>query len=320
MKELSQEITQLAGRHPCRYTVEQKSQFLLDAKRTLRSAGYTPEQIAEQRLGGVFGSRNLIIGSPDAEYLITAHYDTPGRNGFLLGTSPLVGQTGANVIMMLLTIPFFLAEIWMLSHILEQPEPSTLLVVIALFAPPLLLFALMLIPMLIINLHNSNDNTSGVMCVLQCAMYALEHPETLNKCCFILFDNEEWGLLGSLGFAAERKKRGTDEKKHFVINLDCVGAGEVLAAVTTGAPSERCKNLTDSLPALGCPVECKQSQLVFMSDHAAFPDAVMLAYTSRSKLGPLYIPNIHSRRDTECDNSLVAGLAGHLCGYLDNRE
>lgn len=316
MKELSPEISRLAERHPCRYTTDQKSAFMLDAKRTLRSAGYTPEQIFEQRLGGIFGSRNLIIGDPDAEYLITAHYDTPGRNGFLLGTSPLVGQTGANAIMLLLTLPFFLAEIWLIKSVMDLPEPSVLAVLAAICAPPLALIALMLIPMLILNRNNRNDNTSGVMCVLQSAMYAAEHPELLDKCCFVLFDNEEWGLLGSLGFAAERKKRKVDEKKHFVINLDCVGVGEVLTAVTTGVPGERCKALTESLKSLGCEVESKQSQLVFMSDHAAFPDAVMLAYMSRSKLGALYIPNIHSRRDVACDNALVAGLAEHICTFL----
>ena len=320
MKELSPAVTQLAERHPCRYTSEQKSAFLLDAKRTLRSAGYSTEQISEQRLGGVFGSRNLIIGNPDAEYLITAHYDTPGRNGFLLGTSPLVGQTGANVIMLLMSLPFLLAEIWLIKRVIDLPEASVFTALAAICAPPLLLMALMLIPMLIINRRNRNDNTSGVMCALQCAMYAAENPELQDRCCFVLFDNEEWGLLGSLGFAAERKKRGIDEKKHFVINLDCVGVGDVLAAATTGIPGERCRKLTDSLHALGCDVECKQSQLVFMSDHAAFPDAVMLSYMKRSKLGTLYIPNIHSRKDTECDNSLVAGLAEHLCGYLSKTE
>ncbi len=320
MKKLTPAVSELCSRHPCRYSRDQKSAFLLDVKRTLHNTGYKPEQIDEQRLGGLFGTRNLIIGNPDAEYLITAHYDTPGRNGFLLGTSPLVGQTGANIFMMSMMIIFLLAEAWLLTRILEQPEPSVLDVISAFFAPALALMALMLIPMLIVNRSNSNDNTSGVTCVLECAIKALEDPALMDRCCFVLFDNEEWGLIGSLGFAAERKKRKVDEKKHFVINLDCVGVGDVLASVTTGTPGERCKALTDSLSSIGHPVECKRSELVFMSDHAAFPDAVMLSYMNRSKLGPLYIPNIHSRKDTECDNSLVAGLAEHLCGYLSKME
>ncbi|MBE6759414.1 MAG: Zn-dependent exopeptidase M28 [Ruminococcaceae bacterium] len=316
MNDLSPAVTELIDNHPYRYSQSQKSEFLLDTKRMLRAAGYNSDRIEEQRLGGIFGSRNLIIGNPEAEYLVTAHYDTPGRNGFLLGTSPLVGQTGANIIMLLLLIPFFIAEMWLISSVLDQPEPSVLAVIGAILAPVVVLILLMLVPMLIVNRHNSNDNSSGVMCVLQCALYAAEHPELADRCCFVLFDNEEWGLVGSIGFVSRQKKRKIDTGKQFAINLDCVGVGEVLAAVTTVAPGERCKTLTDSLSRLGLPVECKRSQLVFMSDHAAFPDAVMLSYMNRSKLGPLYIPNIHSRKDTQCDNRLVAELAEHLWGYL----
>lgn len=319
MKQLSPQLTALAEKHPCRYTSDQKAAFILDVRRMLRSAGYSEKQLVEQRLGGMFNTRNLIIGDPAAEYLITAHYDTPGRNGFLLGTSPLIGQTGANIIMLMLAIPFLIAEIALIMRVTEQPEPPFLSVMGAVFSMPVLMVLLTLLPMLFCNRSNRNDNTSGTLCVLECALAAVRDPELLEKCCFVLFDNEEWGLIGSLGFTSERKKKGVDENKVFVINLDCVGVGDVIASVTTGNPSARCDALTDSLGQMGMETEKKQSQLVFMSDHAVFPDAVMLSVMRRSKLGPLYIPNIHSSKDTECDNGLVAQLAGHIIGFISDK-
>lgn len=317
--ELNTKIYELTARYPSRYTRDEKNEFLLDTKKLLKDSGYTAGQITEQRLNDIFKSRNLIIGNEDAEYLITAHYDTPGRNGFLLNSSNLLGQTGANIVMMLISIPFLIGEAALVSRMMEQSEPSFSSAVIALFAMPLLLIALMIVPMLIRNRNNRNDNTSGVQCVLQCALYAAEYPELLEKCCFVLFDNEEWGLVGSSGFVSQRKKRGVDQKQHFVINLDCVGVGRVLAAVCASKPGERYDRLTEHLRAAGVPLEEKRSQLVFMSDHAVFPDSVMLAFMDRSKLGPLYIPNIHSEKDVECDERLVANLAGTLITFIDRQ-
>lgn len=320
MKQLSPQLTALAEKHPCRYTADQKAAFILDTRRMLRSAGYSEKQLVEQRLGGMFNTRNLIIGDPSAEYLVTAHYDTPGGNGFLLGTAPLVGQTGANIIMLMLTLPFIIGEIALVTHAMEQAEPTFWSMAGAVLAMPALLIVLTLLPMLIRNRRNCNDNTSGVMCLLECALAAAQEPELLKKCCFVLFDNEEWGLIGSLGFTAERKKKSIDEKSAFVINLDCVGVGDVIASVTTGKPSTRCEALTESLDELGMARESKRSQLVFMSDHAVFPDAVMLSVMRRSRLGPLYIPNIHSPKDTLCDDGLVARLAEHVTRFISGAD
>ena len=71
------------------------------------------------------------------------------------------------------------------------------------------------------NRNNANDNTSGVAAVME--IMARLPEEERSKAAFILFDNEEKGLLGSAGYAAQHK--GVKEKG-LIINLDCVGDGE----------------------------------------------------------------------------------------------
>ena len=44
-----------------------------------------------------------------------------------------------------------------------------------------------------------------------------------EKVCFVLFDMEEYGLLGSGSY---RKAHKTDTDKQIILNLDCVGVGD----------------------------------------------------------------------------------------------
>ena len=73
------------------------------------------------------------------------------------------------------------------------------------------------------NKHNANDNTSGVLTLL----YIMKKlpPNMRNKVCFVFFDNEEKGLLGS---KAMNKKYKDLFLAKLVINFDCVGNGKEL--------------------------------------------------------------------------------------------
>ena len=73
------------------------------------------------------------------------------------------------------------------------------------------------------NRHTANDNTSGVITLLE---IALSLPEELRSdVCFVWFDNEERGLLGSAAFAGKHKET---KKGALVLNFDCVGDGDSL--------------------------------------------------------------------------------------------
>ena len=73
------------------------------------------------------------------------------------------------------------------------------------------------------NKHCVNDNTSGVMTLLEIAQ-ALP-AEQRERVCFVFFDNEEKGLFGSAAFAKAHKKARLNTLN---LNFDCVSDGSYL--------------------------------------------------------------------------------------------
>ena len=322
--------------HPCRFRKAEKDRFISDAVAVLKDMGYTAEEISVMRSKGMMTSRNIVVGDPlKATRYVTAHYDTPGRNGFIFKTSSLVGQTGANIIFVLMIFPILLLlgqlENVIMGFINDSGFVEKYGVAIKVTAAlvPLMLYLLFFILIMVIkNPSSRNDNTSGTLAALDCADRLIDKVKA-GKVCVVLFDNEEWGLVGSSAFAKYLKKNKIDMKRRTVINLDCVGVGDKLVAATTGKPRPGTVAFLErlELPDLACPPEedrtflpqdrngrvlRKRSVMVYMSDHANFPDSMMISTMLNSKLGFLYLPNIHTAKDTECDVDMVDALAERI--------
>lgn len=285
-------------KHPTRFKKSEKKALRETIKAKMKELGYTDDEIQEIKAQGV----NLAVGNPDAEYIFTAHYDTPGRTGWMLHSAWLWGQTGANIFMMIAVAAvlyvyssiFYFAMPW-LSEYMSGSDLAFVLFELGLVC----ILIIMFFSMFIKNKNNRNDNTSGVLSLLSLAEKVSADPELKSKCRFVFFDNEEWGLLGSSGFANYGKKNiiGFSQKK--VINFDCVGYGDVLTFVAKRRTPVS-KAVTDAFTELGQKPVFKRSLMIFMSDHANFKNSVMVSYTVHSKLGLLYLPKIHSSKDTEC--------------------
>lgn len=289
-----QTANEIFDKHPTRFTKREKAALRDTLRRKLNEIGYSDSEITEVNKSGT----NLVVGNPNAEYIFTAHYDTPGRTGWLLSTSRWFGQTGANIFMilaMLILLPLISGKLFELS---ENMDPNFSFWVIEC---GLLLFLLIIFGSMVIkNKNNRNDNTSGVLSLLALAEKVAADDELRGKCCFVFFDNEEWGLLGSSGFASWCKKNGINLKQSKVINFDCVGYGDVLTfASTKNTPVG--KAVTAAFAEAGQKPVYKKSLMIFMSDHANFKNSVMVSYTKRSLVGLLYIPLIHTSKDVECD-------------------
>jgi Zn-dependent M28 family amino/carboxypeptidase len=146
------------------------------------------------------------------------------------------------------------------------------------------------------NKHTANDNTSGVITLLE--IYGHLTEEEKQKVCFVFFDNEEVGLLGSSQFRRQYKQYMQDK---LLINFDCVSDGDAfllgiskkanqkyhVALAQTYTSTEKKTVLLENL-----------KKLYYPSDQAGFPQAIAIASLNHKKPFGYYMDRIHTKRDT----------------------
>lgn len=293
---------------PVRKSKKQKQAFRAAVQSYVSDLGY--ECSIEK---GSLGSRNLVIGNPEnAKYLVTAHYDTCAR----------------------LPIPNLITPCNFWLFLLYQ-----LLVAAVMIVPPLVLglllgllignvdlgfwigYALLWVSIAMMlfgpaNKQNANDNTSGVITLLEIARTIPENQR--SKVCFVLFDLEEAGLIGSASYRKAHKKASNNQ---LVLNLDCVGDGDYIRLFPTKKLAKDRKQLTTLYKA--CGYFGKKNVLVhekgfsvYPSDQANFPYGVGICALRKGKAG-LYMSRIHTPRDTVLEetniNILRAALTTYIC-------
>ena len=292
---------------PVRKTKKQKQAFREAVQSYAEQLGY-PCTVES----GSLGSRNLVIGNPEqADYLVTAHYDTCARLPipnfltpcnfwlFLLWQVVLVLLILGVCILMGLGVGFLTGS----GAIGSWCGYLMIWVILAL---------MMIGPA---NPSNANDNTSGVVTLLEIAKSMPGNQR--KKVCFVLFDLEEAGLIGS---ASYRKAHKSQTDRQMVLNLDCVGDGDYL----TLFPTKRLKKDRKRLKSLykACGYFGKKSILVheqgfsfYPSDQTNFPWGVgICALNKRGKT--LYLSRIHTKKDTILERTNVNLLRAALITYI----
>lgn len=290
-----------------RKTKAQKTAFL-----DLLRGVYGERMRVEESKNGVL-CRNVVIGDPDAARVIyTAHYDTCAvlplpnvvtpKNFFLY----LLYQIALSV---LLILPVFLAEL-LANRLLSALGADDF--VVFLVTEVLLIGGLTAMIWLLLagpaNRHTANDNTSGVVTVL-----TLADQLQSTDCAFMLFDNEELGLLGSSAFAKahpELKKNGC------IVNFDCVSDGDTLMILFPQRDKgcERMRKLKDAAGEIcgkyGKAADiCTTRGVFYPSDQAAFRHGIGVAALKKAKFfGTLYMDRIHTSRDTVFEEDNIAAL------------
>lgn len=301
---------------PIRKSKKQKKIFRQEVKAYVTDLGY---QYTEEK--GSMGAKNIIIGDPKtAEYLVTAHYDTPAALPFPNFITPcnfwvfLAYQLVITAFMLLIpAIPGVLVG-WLTDSFALGYDVWYLM------------FWVMLLLMMVgpANKSNANDNTSGVVSVLELVRTLPEDHR--NKVCFILFDLEEAGLVGSASYRSKHKK---ETNKQTVLNLDCVGDGDEIVMF----PTKKLRKDEEKMAKLDAITVSSDSKKISLhkkgfayspSDHANFPYGVgIMAFNRGAKIG-LYCDRIHTRRDTILDetnvNIIRAALTTLITGSNDNLE
>ena len=295
------------SRFPVRKTKKQKAAFRAAVQSYLEDLDY---QVTEEK--GSSGSRNVIIGDPEkAKYLVTAHYDTPARLPFPTFNTPcsFLPFLGYQII---ITALLFLLPI-AVSAILGMLSLETHLA--SLFGNLLLLTECALMLVGPANPNNANDNTSGVVTVLEIARTLPENQR--HKVCFVLFDLEEAGLLGSASYYKKHKKAARNQ---LVLNLDCVGDGDHLMMFPTKTLKKDRKKLTSLYKA--CGYFGKKSLLVhekgfsyYPSDQKHFPYGVGICALNKKKK-TLYLSRIHTPKDTVLDETNVNILRAAISSFI----
>lgn len=289
--------------YPVRKSKKQKQAFRADVTQWLQNLGYP---VCEEE--GSFHSCNLVIGDPQrARYLVTAHYDTCARLPFPNLITPCNFWTFLLYqifIFLMLMLPA-LAVGGLVGYLLHSFDIGYFLFGVLLWAD----IVLMLIGPA--NSSNVNDNTSGVVTLLEIARSI---PELHRKnVCFVLFDLEEAGLIGS---ASYKKKHKREIPNQLVLNLDCVGEGDDIYFFPT-AKLKKSKERLAPLQKLAGGYGKKSIAVrtkgfsIYPSDQSNFPYGVGICALKRGWAG-LYLSRIHTPRDTVLDETNVNILRAAL--------
>ena len=256
-------------------------------------------------------SRNIVLGDPArARVLITAHYDTcarlPFSNFMTPDNWPIVILSEGLLVAALVAMGVWSGGI-VGDALRAAAWPGTLAWITGLLSGvgvSLGLLALMLLGPA--NPHNANDNTSGVLYVLEAASRWKERTDVA----FVLFDNEEKGLLGASAFIGAHPQIA---RRCLIVNMDCIGDGEtllytgskramahplakkILAALEEIAPQRGMKAVSGEFP-----------KWLYPSDQMLFPRGTAFAALKGKRL--LYLDKIHTVRDTVLEERNVLCL------------
>ncbi len=269
---------------------------------------------------GSFGAKNIIIGDPEsAKVLYTAHYDTapvlPFPN-FITPKNFFIYLLYQFVLIFAMFIPLFAFGfgIGFAMGYFEVAEPIAFLVIRCSGLAIMLAF-LFLIMAGPANKHTVNDNTSGVITLLE-IMHSIPE-EARSNAAFIFFDFEEVGLVGSSAYRSNHKKSTNDK---LLINFDCVSDGENILFAVKKKARKHIPLIEEAFKANeNVTVEVTSKGVFYPSDQANFPIGVGVAALKKSKrFGVLYMDRIHTKRDTVCREENIEFLTNGAVRLAEN--
>lgn len=302
MTQLSQEIF---DHFQVRKTKKQKLAFI-----DLLHKHIPQLQVQEQ---GFPKSRNLVVGDPKtAKVILSAHYDTCSQlpfPNFIAPKKPLLSIGYSFLIVIPLIALVFLINV--LAGFLKLDPLLTYWVSLSLY----ILFILLLLagPA---NKHTANDNTSGVITLVE--VYQALTPEQREQVCFVFFDNEEQGLIGSGQFRRKYKK---EIKDTLLLNFDCVSDGDhFLLGITKQANQKYHVSIARAFTSTKEKTVMLENlkKVYYPSDQAGFPVAIAVASLKYKKPIGYYMNRIHTKRDTVFEEENIAYLTERTVQLIES--
>lgn len=261
--------------------------------------------------GGFPTCKNIIIGDiTNAKVVLTAHYDTCAQlpfPNFIVPEKPLL-SIGYSLLIVLPMLGLLFLLNFLLNLLTNNYWLHYWLSLAAYFG---LLFLLLAGPA---NKHTANDNTSGV--IVLCELLGTLTETERSKVCFVFFDHEESGLIGSSYFRSKHRKLMKDK---LLINFDCVSDGDrILIAASKEARKTHGNLLKESFQ----PTESKTIQfanlekLYYPSDQAGYKKGVAVAALKHTPIIGNYMDRIHTSKDTVFDKENIKLLCDSILVLL----
>ena len=291
--------------YPIRRKEEQKENFRKYVLDEAKNLGYDAkvEKIKEHN--------NVVIGNPEkAKVIFTAHYDTPAASLFpnlMMPRNMILGYLyvfGYPIILSLLS----LAIAYGVVELCKLPFELLAFIFIVLY-----LGSFYLMTRTFTNKYNKNDNTSGISTIL-----SLMRENKKKDIAFILFDNEEKGLLGSKAYNKAHKEMVENK---LVINLDCVGYGNNLIFIVKqdALKHEYYEILKSSV------LETNEYTVNFYgmkgsmsnSDYKSFKCGIGLMTCGKKKVVGFITPRIHTKRDTIANVNNIEFITENLTSFIN---
>ena len=303
-------------RHPARIRAGQKEAFLAAAAGELEARGFRPRRLQTRSL---LKNRLLVTypppdpsqaSGPAPKVIFTAHYDTPTMMPFWVSwVYRLFGHTRQ------VSGTIFLLALLFLPDILQPffPTFDPLFDIVRLVL--LLSFLVLLIP----NPRNREDNTSGVIGLLALAEWLGERPDLREQVQLALLDNEEWGLLGSMGLRRIWDADGHPYRQALVINLDCISRGSIPLLVHHGN-DDLARRLLPFVRQHFPQARSFNMGPIPLSDNFTFRDqaSVDISLAEPSTIpGGYFIPRIHSPRDDDFNPQRTRAVVASLAAFLE---
>ena len=167
------------------------------------------------------------------------------------------------------------------------------------------------------NKNNANDNTSGVAAVLETMARIPE--EKRSKVAFILFDNEEKGMLGSSAHASMHKNV---KKNTLLVNMDCVGLGDNILFFS---PKKARNHAHFEKLQAGLNAQSGRNLLwrnmescIYPSDQMQYKHGIAVCSCKKAKVIGYYCDRIHTKRDTIADAGNIAFIADGLAAFAQS--
>ena len=316
---MTEQSTKIMAEMQVRKSRKQKENFRAWLCGELEAAGYAP--VVEEG----FAAKNVVVGDPDsAKVLLTAHYDTqavlPIPN-FITPRNPFFFLLYQIAIVLPMFIVIAVVEGVLLFAAEAAAEAGSLgAAAVLTFLMPLSSMAICVFFIWWIldgkaNKHTANDNTSGVLTLLETAL-ALP-SEHRARVCFVFFDNEEKGMFGSAAFVKKHKQA----KKHTtVLNFDCVGDGDSIQFF----PQKKLKKDEDTLRRMEAAflasgskdVQVVRGYSMYPSDNANFKKGAGVCALKHNKVVGYYMDRIHTSKDTVLDKANIALLRDGALRYI----